>query len=197
MKTIDCYISLNSPWTYLGSKRLIDIAAARKATVNVRPVNVAELFPKTGSLPLPKRSPERKAYRMMELTRWRDHLGIPIKLEPAFFPADEIRGVGLLFAAREIGADALRLSSEIGNAVWERDEDMSQDAVLDDACERAGCDVNELRGTAAEMDVTALYAASTREAIAAGVFGVPMYKIDDELFWGQDRLDFVERALSR
>src|SRR6476620_7958380 len=82
MPTIDYYISLNSPWTYLGSARFAAVARKHDCTVDVKPAKFAEVFAKTGGLPLVKRAPERRAYRLMDLKRWRDHLGIPINIEP-------------------------------------------------------------------------------------------------------------------
>ena len=79
-KRIEYYLSLNSPWSYLGGERLKRIAAAAGAEVEVLPMKLGEVFGKTGGVPLPQRPPERQAYRLVELQRWRDHLGIPILL---------------------------------------------------------------------------------------------------------------------
>ena len=87
--TIDYYMSLTSPWTYMGSALFAEIARRNNATVNVKPAKFGPIFEKTGGLPLPKRSPERRAYRLMELKRWREVLGIPINLEPKHFPCDD------------------------------------------------------------------------------------------------------------
>ena len=88
-KTIDFYLSLISPWTYLGSGRLEEIARAHGAQVRVKPVDYGAIFPKTGGLPLAKRAPERQAYRLVELQRWSKALGLPLNLHPKFFPAVE------------------------------------------------------------------------------------------------------------
>ena len=81
-KTIDYYYSLISPWTYLGGLRFEEIAARHGATVNYKPVKLSEIFPATGRLPLAKRAPERQAYRLTKLERWRTFLDIPINLRP-------------------------------------------------------------------------------------------------------------------
>jgi len=86
---IDYYASLNSPWTHLGAQRLEALAARHRAEVRIFPVNFGVIFPASGGLPLPKRAPQRQAYRLMELERWRAHLGIPIHIKPRFFPANE------------------------------------------------------------------------------------------------------------
>ena len=80
MPVITYYMSVTSPWTYLGSARFADIARKHGYTVDIKPSRFGEVFAKTGGLPLPKRSPERRAYALMDMKRWRDHLGIPVNL---------------------------------------------------------------------------------------------------------------------
>ena len=75
-KHVDYYVSLNSPWTYLGSARFDAMVKKHGADVTIWPVDFGSVFAVSGGLPLPKRSPQRQAYRMMELKRWRDHLGV-------------------------------------------------------------------------------------------------------------------------
>lgn len=201
MSEIDYYISLNSPWTYMGSPELIAFAADKGIVINTLPVKLGEVFDVSGGLPLPKRSEQRRAYRMMELKRWRKRRNIPLTLEPAHFPSDEWPGVQLVYAAALNAAspatnDAARLSSEIGRAVWEREENAADPDALTAACERAGLDADALRETAGANDIAGKYEAATQKAKDIGVIGAPMYAIDGELFWGQDRLDFVMEKLS-
>ena len=98
--TIDYYVSLNSPWTYLGSAPFAEIARRHGATVNVKPSKFGPIFEQTGGLPLPKRSPQRRAYRMTELKRWREVRERPLTLEPKYFPSDESAAVRLVIAAK-------------------------------------------------------------------------------------------------
>lgn len=195
MTRIDYYLSLNSPWTFMGGERLAKLAKAASAEVNTTPVNLGNVFAETGGLPLPKRSPERQAYRMMELKRWKAFHGIPLVLEPKHFPHDESEGVRLVLGAKKTGGDALALSTELLRALWERDEDPTDTAVQDAAAKRAGLDAAVLRDAISLDDAKAEWEAATRDAIAKGVFAAPTYVIDGEIFWGQDRLDFVERKL--
>ena len=195
-KVVDYYFTLNSPWTYLGSARLERMAAAQGAEIRVKPAKMAVIFPQTGGLPLPKRAPARQAYRLVELARWRDHLGMPLNLEPAFFPADETLGVGLVIAAGEAGGDALKLAHAILRAVWAEERNMADEATLAAILEEWGFDAG-LMERARAPEVAAKHDTFTEEALAAGVFGAPSYVLEGELFWGQDRLDFLERALAR
>ncbi len=195
--TIDYYFSLNSPWTYMGSALFAEIAKRNGATVNVKPAKFGPIFEKTGGLPLPKRSPERRAYRLMELKRWREVRNIPLILQPKHSPSDDAAAVRLVIAAKLQGKDAHRLSLEFGRALWEHDESMAESAVIAAAAKRAGIDVAALRaGGPPDAELDQLYDQYTQEALAAGVFGAPSYVLPSgEFFWGQDRLEMLERAL--
>jgi len=196
---IDYYMTLNSPWTYLGSGPLAEVARRHGAVVNIKPCKFGPIFEQTGGLPLPKRSPQRRAYRMMELKRWRELRGVPLTLEPKYFPCDETAATRLVIAAKLQGKDAHRLSLELGRALWEREESFADPAAIASAAERAGLDAAELRAAGpadAELDV--LHEQYTQDALTVGVFGAPSYVLPSgEIFWGQDRLELLERALQK
>jgi 2-hydroxychromene-2-carboxylate isomerase len=195
--TIDYYASLNSPWTYLGSAPFAAIAKRHGATVNVKPAKFGPIFEQTGGLPLPKRSPQRQAYRLMELKRWREVRERPLHLEPRHFPCDDIPATRLVIAAKLQGKDAHLLSLEFGRALWEREEKLADPATIAAAAERAGLDAAALRAAGpSDAELDALLEQYTQEAVKAGVFGAPSYVLPSgEIFWGQDRLDLLDRAL--
>jgi len=195
--TVDYYLSLNSPWTYIGSAPFAEIARRNGVTVNVKPAKFGPIFEQTGGLPLPKRSPQRRAYRMMELKRWREVRGLPLNLEPKHFPCDDAAATRLVIAAKLQGKDAHKLSLELGRAVWEREESLADAAVMVLAAQRAGLDAAALRaGGPSDAELDALFQQYTEDALAAGVFGAPSYVLPSgEIFWGQDRLELLERAL--
>jgi 2-hydroxychromene-2-carboxylate isomerase len=197
---VDCYISLNSPWSHLGAPRIEAIAARHGATLRVFPVDFREvIFPASGGLPLPKRSPQRQAYRMQELKRWRAHLGVPLVLTPRHSPFDETLAASWVIAVRETAGDrpAVALAHRILKAVWEGELDCADPAVLAALAGDAGLDAAVVAGRAADPRWAAQRRADSEAALARGVFGAPTYAIGEELFWGQDRLDFVERYLAR
>ena len=195
--SIDYYMTLNSPWTYLSSALLAEIARRNNATVNIKPCKYGPIFEQTGGLPLPKRSPQRRAYRMMELRRWREVRGTPVTLEPKYFPCDDSAATRLVIAAKLKGRDAHRLSLELGRAIWEREETLVDPAVVASAAQRAGLDAAELRaGGPSDGQLDALLEQYTQDALKAGVFGAPSFVLPSgEIFWGQDRLELLERAL--
>lgn len=195
-KVVDYYLTLISPWTYLGSQRFAEIVQRHGAEVRVTPVNFGEVFPRTGGLPLAKRAPERQAYRMMELKRWRKHLGIPINLEPKFFPANDRLAACMVLAAGETGGKPLELAQAFGKAVWEEERNIADEETCKAIAEETGHDADALLAKAQEATTQNRYDKLTEEAISRGVFGAPSYVYKDEIFWGQDRLDFLDRALS-
>jgi 2-hydroxychromene-2-carboxylate isomerase len=199
MATIETYVSLNSPWAYMGWGRLMAIAQRQGASILVKPAKFGAVFAKTGGLPLAQRSPERQAYRLMELRRWRDHLGLPFAIQPRFTQADETFGARLVIAAGMQGLDTARLAFEIGRAQWELEHNIADISVIDASAERAGINPVSVRLNApgaAELD--RIWEGHTPEALSRGVFGAPSYILaDGEIFWGQDRLEFLERALVR
>ena len=197
--TIDYYLSLNSPWTYMGSAPFAEIARRYGADVNVKPAKFGPIFEQTGGLPLPKRSRQRQAYRMMELKRWREVRELPLNVAPKFFPSDEAAATRLVIAAKLQGKDAHRLSLELGRAIWEREESFADAAVMASAAQRAGLDAAALRaGGPSDAELDALYEQFTLDALKAGVFGAPSYVLPSgEIFWGQDRLELLDRALKK
>jgi 2-hydroxychromene-2-carboxylate isomerase len=196
---IDYYMTLNSPWTFIGSAPFAEIAARNNVTVNIKPAKFGPIFEQTGGLPLPKRSPQRRAYRMMELKRWREVRGIPLTLEPKYSPCDDTAATRLVIAAKLQGKDAHGLSLELGRAIWEREETLADPDIVASAARRAGLDVAALRaGGPSDAELDALHEQYTKEAVTAGVFGAPSFVLPSgEIFWGQDRLEMLERALKQ
>ena len=195
--TIDYYLSLNSPWTYMGSALFAEVARRNGATVNVKPAKFHAIFEQTGGLPLPKRSPQRRAYRLMELKRWREVRDIPLILQPKNSPSDDLAATRLVIAAKVQGKDAHRLATEFGRAIWERDEPLGEPDVMAAAAKRAGVDIAAVKaGAPTDAELDQLYEQYTQEGLAANVFGAPSYVLPSgEFFWGQDRLELLERAL--
>jgi carboxymethylenebutenolidase len=196
---IDYYASLNSPWTHMGSARIEAMAIANNATMRIFPVDFGTVFAGSGGLPLPRRSPQRQAYRLMELRRWREHLGIPINIEPKHFPANESLSAPCVIAVRETIGDqpAIKLAHRILKAVWQNELNPGDSATLAVLIKEVGLDPDAVLGLGADPKWTEMRARDTQAALDRGVFGAPSYVIGDEIFWGQDRLEFVQRRLAR
>ncbi len=195
-KTIDYYLSLNSPYAYLGSWRLEEMVRAHRAELRVKPVDFGKIFPKTGGLPLAKRAPERQAYRLTELRRWSKALEMPLNLEPKYFPAPELAAACAVIAASETGGNPLALAHAILRAVWAEERNIADAGTLEALASETGHHGLNVMAKAYDPETRATYRALTEEALAASVFGAPTYLCNGEMFWGQDRLDFLDRALA-
>ena len=160
------------------------------------PVDLGGVFPVSGGLPLNKRAPQRQAYRLVELRRWADWLGLPINLQPRFFPVSPDGASKLIIAVDEHDGSevAMRLAEAALRAVWVEERNLADEAVLATLLEAQGLPAGRLEESHTQA-VHERYEQDTRLAIEAGVFGAPSYVIDGEIFWGQDRLDFVQRRL--
>jgi carboxymethylenebutenolidase len=157
------------------------------------------IFPASGGLPLPKRSPQRQAYRMQELRRWRAHLGVKLVTEPKHYPFAEPFAAACVVAARETVGDApaVALAHRILKALWEEEKDPADPAVLAALITECGLDAPAVMALGAEPRWQERRLADTQAALDRGVFGAPSYVIGEDIFWGQDRLDFVARRLAR
>jgi 2-hydroxychromene-2-carboxylate isomerase len=195
-RQVTVYYALQSPWTYLGWGRLRELVARTGASAHYRPVQSGPMFEASGTLPLAKRPRQRQAYRLMELRRWRDHLGVPLNLHPRYFPVDESLVARMAIAHRKSGGDIAALSQALMRAVWAEERNLADHATLLEIAREQGADGPALLAAAQAQAVQQEYDANTQAAIDQGVFGMPTFVIEGELFWGQDRLDFVARALA-
>ena len=196
---IDYYASLNSPWTHLGAARIEAMAMAHGASLRIFPVDFGTIFPASGGLPLPRRAPQRQAYRLIELKRWRDHLGIPITIQPKYFPSDEQVSTACVIGLRETVGDqpAIKLAHRVLKAVWQDEQNPADPATMTALIADVGLEPDTVLKLGADPRWGERRLADTQMALDRGVFGAPSYVIGEEIFWGQDRLPFVERRLAR
>jgi len=195
MDTIEYYYTPISPWTYFGHQRLAEIAKRHGARIAMKPCDVGRVFAATGGLPLPKRPPARLAYRLVELRRWREVLGIELNLQPAHFPVDPTAASLAIIAALAIDGEQAGhdFAGRLMRAVWAEERNIADEATIAAIATEAGLDAERiLEGRAAAVPT---YERNTEAALAIGMFGAPWYRLRDEGFWGQDRLDLLDRAL--
>jgi 2-hydroxychromene-2-carboxylate isomerase len=196
--TLDYYLAPQSPWAYLGHQRLTEIAERTGAVVRVMPIDLGgRVFPISGGLPLGQRAPQRQAYRLVELQRFSEHLNAPLNLKPKYFPVGGDDAARLIIAAdlAQGPAAAMQVAGAVLAACWAQERNIADDKVLAELLAELGLPAALLAQSHSQA-VQERYETYTQGAIDAGVFGAPSYVVDGEIFWGQDRLDFVERALS-
>lgn len=194
MPQIDYYFTLISPWCYLAGTRLEESAARHGATIRYVPVDPAALFARTGGKMLAERHESRQAYRLQELRRWSKVLGLPLDLKPAHFPTNPAPAAYAVIAAQGVGGDVGGLVQSFLRAVWAEGRNIAEDSVIRDLLARHGFDpalADKGLFTGAET-----YGRNLEQAVAAGVFGMPFYVVGEERFWGQDRLDLLDRHLA-
>ena len=196
-RTVDYYFAPQSPWAYLGHQRLADLVQRTGAAVRVMPIDLGgKVFPISGGLPLGQRAPQRQAYRLLELQRFSEWVQLPLVVKPTYFPVGGDDASRLIIAVDlHHGADAaMAITGAIMAAVWAQERNIADEKVLAQLLQEQGLDAQCLeQGHSQAAQVR--YETYTQAAIDAGVFGAPSYVLDGELFWGQDRLDFLERAL--
>lgn len=195
--TVDYFLAPQSPWSYLGHERFVRLARTAGATVRVLPFDLGgKVFPISGGLPLAQRPPQRQAYRLVELRRFSDHLGIPLNLHPKYFPVAGDDAARLIVGVdQHDGTEAaLRLAGAVLSAVWAQERDIANPSVLAELLAECALPPERLPQSR-EPAVQQRYDDNARAAIDAGVFGAPSYVVAGEIFWGQDRLDFLERKL--
>jgi 2-hydroxychromene-2-carboxylate isomerase len=202
MTELSCFYSLSSPWAYFGGPKLQEIVRRHRVKLTLKPFDFQEVVPRTGGIPIRTRPEPRRSYHALELDRWRKYLGMPLVLQPKHYPADGKppgwnKPAGwMVIAAQERGLDAPRLSHALLRALWAEERDTSNPKVRAAVGNENGFPGEELVREETGERVQALYKAYSEEAERLGVFGAPTYVLEGERFWGQDRLDFVERALA-
>ena len=195
-RRVDYYYSLVSPWSCLGHRDFIAVARKHGVDVRYRPVALSKVFPQSGGLPLAKRHALRQAYRLVELQRWRERRGIPLHLHPKFWPFDPGLADRIVIALAEQGQDIEAFLPRAFAGVFVEERDLADEAVLAGLLAEAGIAPGPVLDAAKSDACEALYAANAAAALEAGVFGAPSYVLDGEIFWGQDRIESLDMALT-
>ena len=191
---LEVFYGISSPWAYLGAPRAQAIARAAGAAFVLRPIRIIQ---SNGGIPLRSRPEARQAYHATELARWSAHLGMELNLRPKFYPCRTIEPAAqAVIAVARAGLDAAAFSFAVQRALWAEDRDIADLATLREiALQACGDPAAALVRDPQPREIAAEWDGNLAEAERIGIFGTPTYVVAGELFWGQDRLDFVERAL--
>lgn len=194
MTRIAYFFSPLSPFTYLAGARLEEIAEKHGATVDYLPFNIMQVFKATGTPALADRHPSRKAYRLQELKRIAAAKDMPINVQPMHFPTNPVPACTAIISAQMAGGgDVGALARCLMRAVWVDEQDIAEDHVVRRCLKEAGFD--EGLADRDMLSAVEIYEKNTQDALDAGVFGSPTYIVDGHVFWGQDRLDYLDRHL--
>lgn len=196
MATIDYYFYGASPFTYLGNGAIRAVADKHGATLNYKPVNLMGLWEISGAVPPAQRPPVRQRYRLLELQRISQMRERPVNLKPAHFPVDMTLADSCVIAIAERGKNPHAFLDAVGKGVWLNEADLSNEAEIADRLAAADFDPDTIINAAQSDDTAAIRAANTQAAIDADAVGVPAYVLNGEVFWGQDRIDLLDHALT-
>ncbi len=190
--TLDLYWDFSSPFSYLGATQAEALAARTGATLVWRPMLLGAVFKALGTAdaPILTWSDVKRNYVFKDLARWAEHWGVPFRF-PSHFPMSTVKALRVWLALPEERRSAFLHATF--RAYWGEDRDISDEATL-----RAliGEGADDVLAKCATKEVKDALFAATQHAIDAGVFGAPTWVVDGkELFWGQDRIVLVERAL--
>ncbi len=198
MTDIEYFYSAHSAFAYLGSARLMAIAAAAGRRLTHRPIDLQQVVAGAGSTPTRERTAAYRSYFFgREIQRWSEQRAAPVVTGlPTHHHNDTTLSNCAIVAGVLAGWDVDRLAHAFLQGHWRDDADLADAATLSRLAEDAGYDAQALLEAAVTPEVRSAYAANTREAIERSVFGSPTYFVDGDMFYGQDRLEMVERALT-
>lgn len=194
-KTVRFYYDFSSPNAYFAAVLLPQLAARRSARIEYKPFLLGGLFKTLGVHMTPGMSSTNKAaHTQRDLERWGRKHDIPFRF-PSRFPMNTVKPLRIALALDAVPELRERFVLSIFRAYWVEDRDISDDAVLKDLLAGLGVDADALLARAEDPELKDKLRTATDEAVQAGVFGAPTFIVDGELFFGKDRLDFVEDAL--
>lgn len=191
MAQVDYYFSVNSPYVYIGSLRVAQMAAQLGAAWRYRPLHFSALAARAHSVAMTGAGPARQAYFAQDLQRQAAKAGLPILARPDFWPANSAPASYAIIAAQSAAdqgaaGDLHGFVAAVSCAVWRDGRDIADGDVIAALMAASGFDpaIAE-RGMFMAADA---YARNVEDAVAAGVFGVPFIVAGEARFWGQDRL---------
>ena len=193
-RTLDLYWDFSSPFAYLGATQAEALAARTGATLAWRPMLLGAVFKAIGQeqAPILSWGEAKRSYYFKDLTRWAELYGVPFRF-PTRFPMPTLKALRAYLSLPEDRRRAFR--ERTFRAYWAEDRDIADESVLAELAEE---DVGALSAKMQSPEIKKDLAAATQSAIDRGVFGAPTWVVDgQDLFWGQDRIALVERALGR
>ena len=191
-------MSHGSPWTFLGHQKVNEISKKNNCELDIMPVNYGEIFPVSGGLPVHKRPLQRQKYRLQELKRWSEFLKIKLNPEPKHFPSRSLLPSKVIISVKILNFENVNdIAYAIMEGLWIKELNIDDPKNLKKILTRFIKTADEVIDFSESKQVEKEMNEYTKEAIDLAVFGAPTYILDDQIYWGQDRLDFLERYIKR
>ncbi|NEX59581.1 2-hydroxychromene-2-carboxylate isomerase [Noviherbaspirillum galbum] len=194
-KQVEFFFDVGSPYSYLAFHELPKIAARRGAEIKWRPMLLGGVFQATGNHS-PVTIPAKAVHLNVDLERWAKHFGVTFQM-PRVFPINTLPLMRGAVAMQRSGPKQFhRYLAAVFAAMFEHPRNLGEQAELASVLEEAGFDPAQFVALINDPAVKAELKDTTEEAVRRGVFGAPAFFVGNEMFWGQDRLHFVEQALA-
>lgn len=194
-KSLDYYFATPSPWAYLATPRLIELQKKYDLKINWKPSDLMEIFSIHGVAAVKDRPKPVQLNRLTELERWSKYLSMPLTIKPKFFPVDPSLSHKIIILAQKNNINIESLIFSIHKAVWVEEKDISDKKTILQICRDNNFYSTSIIENANSEEINNEYKSNTEEALSKNVWGSPTFIYNNELFWGQDRIDFLERAI--
>ena len=193
--TIDYYFATPSPWAYLATPRIIEIEKKYDIKINWKPCNLVEIFAKNGTAAVKDRPKPVQLNRLTELKRWSQYLNVPLTVQPKFFPVDPTLSQKVIIVAQNSDIDPKDITFAFMKAVWAEEKDIANEETIKEISQNCNLDSTTILEIANSSEINNKYIENTEKALENNVWGSPTFIYNNELFWGQDRIEFLERAI--
>ncbi len=194
---LDYYFATPSPWAYLATPRLIELKNKYDLKINWKPSDLMEIFAVHGVAAVKDRPQPVQLNRLTELKRWGKFLNMPITIQPKFFPVDPSLSHRTIILAQKNSIKIENLIFSFQKAVWADEKNISDENTIIEICKSNNFNSSSIIEDANSEEIINEYKKNTEDALSSNVWGSPTFIYNNELFWGQDRIDFLERAIQK
>ena len=196
MKSVEFYFDLGSPYSYLAYYRLLQIAEQQEIQVVYKPILLGGVFKATGNRS-PIEIPVKGAYSILDMQRWAEYYQIPMQMNP-HFPMNTLTLMRILTGVQLLHLEKFeQVLKLLFDAMFGTPQNLNEPTVLAEVLEPSGFSVEDIMSMVQSEVVKQKLITETEQAIQRGIFGAPTFFVGDEMYWGQDRLHFVEQALNK
>ena len=196
MKSVEFYFDLGSPYSYLAYYRLLQIAEQQEIQIVYKPILLGGVFKATGNRS-PIEIPVKGVYSILDMQRWAEYYQIQMQMNP-HFPMNTLTLMRILTGVQLLHLEKFeQVLKLLFDAMFGTPQNLNEPTVLAEVLKPSGFSVEDIMSMVQSEVVKQKLITETEQAIQRGIFGAPTFFVGDEMYWGQDRLHFVEQALNK
>lgn len=196
MKSVEFYFDLGSPYSYLAYYRLLQMAEQQEIQIVYKPILLGGVFKATGNRS-PIEIPVKGVYSILDIQRWAEYYQIPMQMNP-HFPMNTLTLMRILTGVQLLHLEKFeQVLKLLFDAMFGTPQNLNEPTVLAEVLKPSGFSVEDIMSMVQSEVVKQKLITETEQAIQRGIFGAPTFFVGDEMYWGQDRLHFVEQALNK